>query len=65
MGQMYTNDMHFMKFYPMWLKSEAPDTLIQLIQDVGIPSDLHLDDAKELTSGRMSEIMKKFWIKGS
>jgi len=49
----------------MRLKSEAPDTLIQLIQDVGIPFDLHSDDAKELTSGRMNEIMKKFWIKGS
>lgn len=65
MGQMYTNNVHFTKFYPMRLKSDTPDTLIQLMQDIGFPSDLHSDDAKELTSGRMVEILKKFWIKGS
>lgn len=65
MGQMYTNDIHFSKFYPMQRKSQAPDTLINFMQEIGIPSDLHSDDAKELFQGRMKELMWKFWIKGS
>jgi hypothetical protein len=65
MGQMYTNDIHFSKFYPMQRRSQAPDTLINFMQDVGIPSDLHSDDAPELFQGRMKELVKKFWIKGS
>jgi hypothetical protein len=48
MGQMYTNNVDFTKFYPMKLKSEALYTLISFMQDIGIPSDLHSDDAKEL-----------------
>jgi hypothetical protein len=35
------------------------------MQDIGIPSDLHSDDAKELTQGQMGELLHKFWIKGS
>ncbi len=42
-----------------------PDALIQFMQDIGIPSDLHSDDAKELTQGRMGELLRKFWIRGS
>jgi hypothetical protein len=65
MGQLYTNDVHFTKFYPMHQKSKVADTLTQLMQDVGIPSDLHSDDAMELTQGRMGDMLKKFWIKPS
>jgi hypothetical protein len=65
MGQMYTNDVDFTKFYPMKSKSETADTLISFMQDIGIPSDLHSDDAKELTGGRMGELLRKFWIKPS
>jgi len=65
MGQMYTNDAHFTKFYPMKTKGEAPNTLISFMQDIGIPSDLHSDNANELTQGRMRELLKEFWIKPS
>ena len=65
MGQIYTNDINFTKFIPMKKKSDAPDTLLAFMQDVGIPSDLHSDDAKELTQGRMGEITRKAWIKTS
>jgi hypothetical protein len=65
MGQMFTNDVHFTKFYPMRAKSEAPDALISFMQDISIPSDLHSDDAKELTQGCMGELLCKFWIKGT
>jgi hypothetical protein len=59
---MHTNDVDFTKFYPMNLKSKAPDTLISFMQDIGIPSDLHSDDAKELTEGCMGELLCKFYI---
>jgi hypothetical protein len=65
MGQMFMNDIHFTKFYPMHLKSEAPEALISFMQDIGIPSDLHSNDAKELTQGRMVELLCKFWIKST
>lgn len=35
------------------------------MQDIGIPSELHSNDAKELAEGKMKEILKKFWIKGT
>jgi hypothetical protein len=63
MGQMYTNDVNFTKFYPMKKKSEAPDSLILFMQDIGIPSELHSDDAKELTQGKMGDLARQFWIK--
>jgi hypothetical protein len=58
MAQFYTNDIHFTKFFPLKKKSEAPDSLIHFMQDVGIPSHLHSDDAKELAQGRMGEIIR-------
>jgi hypothetical protein len=63
MGQMYTNDAHFTKFYPMKRKGDAPDTLISFVQDIGIPSEPHSDDAKELRQGRMAALAREFWIK--
>ncbi len=44
-------------------KSDAPDSLVQFMQDIGIPSHLHSDDAKELTQGCMGDIIHKCWIK--
>jgi GH24 family phage-related lysozyme (muramidase) len=49
----------------MQYKSQAPDALVSFMQDIGIPSELHSDDAKELNQGKMKGILKKFWIKGS
>jgi hypothetical protein len=49
MGQLYANDNDFTKFCPMHRKGEASDTLIAFMQDIGIPSGLHSDNAKELT----------------
>jgi len=65
MAQIYTNDVHFTKIFPLKTKSEAPDSLVQFMQDVGIPSHLHSDDAKELTQGRMGDITRKCWIKAT
>lgn len=44
-------------------KSEAPDSLILYMQDIGIPSELHSDDAKELKQGKMGDLARQFWIK--
>jgi hypothetical protein len=63
MAQIYTNDINFTKVFPIKHKSEAHHTLVQFMQDVGIPSVLHTDDAKELTQGKMAEIVKKAWIR--
>jgi hypothetical protein len=49
----------------MKTKSEAPNTLISFMQDIGIPSHLHSDNANELTQGKMRELLKEFWIKPS
>ncbi len=59
---MHTNDTHFTQFYPMKRKGEVPDT-ISFMQDMGIPSELHSNDAIELTQGRMAALACEFWIK--
>jgi hypothetical protein len=62
MGQLYINDLSFMKFYPMKAKSDAPDTLVKFIQDIGIPHAIHSDDTPELTQGRFKQICKDYQI---
>jgi hypothetical protein len=44
-------------------KAEAGDALVEFIQDIGIPSEMHNDDAKEQTLGKWFEVMRKFQIK--
>jgi hypothetical protein len=41
----------------MKTKAEAPDPLVQFVQDIGIPLHLHSNVAKELTQGRMGDII--------
>ena len=49
----------------MKLKSEAGYALKELIQDVGIPSEIHTDGAKELTSGIWKQVCRDADIKVS
>jgi hypothetical protein len=51
MGQIFVNDIGYTFFTPLKLKSEAANALLELIQNVGIPSSIHTDEAKELTEG--------------
>jgi hypothetical protein len=44
---------------------EAPDALVNSMQGIGIPCELHSDDAKESTEGKMGELLQKFWLKGT
>jgi len=62
MAQIYTNDLAFTRVYPMKLKSQAHKTLSAFIHEVGIPSSLHSDDAKELMQGKFRDLCKDYHI---
>jgi hypothetical protein len=62
-AQLYTNDIGFMKVYPMHSKAETFEMLNMFIHEVGIASELHLDDAKELMEGQFKKICKDYGIK--
>jgi hypothetical protein len=63
MGQIFVNDVGFMKLIPMKQKSEAGYALTEFIQDIGIPSSLHTDDAKELNLGTWKKVRLDHGIK--
>jgi hypothetical protein len=63
MGQIFVNDIGFVKLIPMKQKSEAGYALAEFIQDIGIPSSLHTDDAKELNMGSWKKIRLDHGIK--
>lgn len=63
MGQIFVNDIGFTHFIPMKLKSDAGQALQEFIHDIGIPSALHIDDAKELTSGHWEHVRKTYGIR--
>jgi len=62
-GQIFANDIGFTYLTPLKSKSEAPNAPREFIQDVGIPSHLHTDEAKELTIGRWKEICNSHGIR--
>jgi hypothetical protein len=62
-AQIFTNDIGYMYLMPMKSKSEAPYALKEFIQDIGVPSQLHTDEAKELMIGRWKEICQMHGIK--
>jgi len=63
MGQIFVNDIGCMCFMPMQKKSQAGYALAEFIQDVGIPTSLHTDDAKELNLGTWHKIRLNHAIK--
>ena len=63
MGTLFCNDADFIRFYPMKNRSETPRVLKHLIQDVGIPSQLHSDYAKEFKAGETRSVCDEFNIK--
>jgi hypothetical protein len=62
-GQLWTNDIGFYHFTGMRSKSEAPNSLDEFVQHVGIPSGIVTDDAKELTLGRWKKLRERYSIK--
>ena len=65
MAQIFVNNVDFVKLIPMRRKAEAGDSLVEFIQDVGIPSEMHTDMSKEQTLGKWGQTMKKFDIKST
>jgi hypothetical protein len=63
MAQLFVNDIKYMRIFPMKLKSEAGNTMLELIQDIGIPSALHCDGAQELQYGKWKEVRTDYGIK--
>jgi hypothetical protein len=63
MAQIFTNDVGFTRIYPMKLKSEAPNALLEFVQDIGIPAQLHSDNAKEFLQGKWKQLLSDFQIK--
>jgi hypothetical protein len=57
--QIFANDVGFVKGYPMSRKSKAGNALDSFFQDVGVPSRLHTDGAKEMTLGKWRSICEK------
>jgi hypothetical protein len=62
MAQLYTNDIHFMKIYPMMSKSDTADSLLSFIHHVGIPASIHSDYAKEIKQGKFHKLCKEYHI---
>jgi hypothetical protein len=62
MAQIFVN-IDFVKLIPMPRKAEAGDSLVEFIQDIRIPLEMHTDMSKEQTLGKWGQTMKKFGIK--
>ncbi|MGH3055899.1 MAG: hypothetical protein ACRDL7_13075, partial [Gaiellaceae bacterium] len=62
-GQIFVNDLEFVRFIPMKSKADAGDALAEFIQDIGIPSQLHTDNAKEETLGTWKRVRSSHQIK--
>ena len=63
MGQIFVNNDLFTCFILIKLKLDAGDALAEFIQDVGIHTLLHSDDAKELTEGNWQKVHQEHSIK--
>jgi hypothetical protein len=64
-AQLFVTDFGYTKFAPMRAKSEAGFALKELIQDVGIPKEMHTDGAKELTMGTWKQVCRDSGIRVS
>jgi transposase InsO family protein len=62
MAQIFTNDIHFMKTYPMSSKGDTSDALLSFIHHVGVPASIHSDDAKEITRGKFKQLCQDYYI---
>ena len=62
-GQVFCNDTDFTRFYPMRTKGDAGNALKMFVQDVGIPSAMHTDGAREETVGVWGKTIKDLGIR--
>ena len=61
-AQIYANKSGFTKIYPMERKSQAHETLTNFVHEVGIPREIHSDNALELVAGEMKKKLIKYEI---
>lgn len=63
-AQVYTNG-HFVRVFPLSLRSDVGETLQQFIQDVGVPAEIVYDSASEMRGHLTSfqEVAKYFKVK--
>ena len=61
--QVYATPGGWVRAYPMEKKSEAPDTLRDLLKEVGAPAKLILDNSKEQTEGDFRRIARDAGIR--
>ena len=62
-GQIFIYDLNFSRVIPMKSKADAGDALMYMIQDIGIPFEMHIDSAKEENLGQWEEVRKSCLIK--
>ena len=61
-AQNFTNKVDYTKINPVASKSKCHEALIFFVHNVGIPSEKHPDDAKEVKLGDFKKKMNKFGI---
>ena len=59
-GQVYVTDFGWVGFYPMQTKSQAPDTLVELAHDKGVPTHFVMDNSLEQTQGEFKRKARSF-----
>jgi hypothetical protein len=62
MAQIHTNDINFTCIFPICTKGEVGNTLLDFIRDIGIPSEIVSDYAKETMEGRFKIIADEHQI---
>ena len=62
-AQVFVNDTDFVRVYPMKSKGDAGLALMDLIQEVGVPSELHTDNAGELTTDTWGRVCREMQIR--
>ena len=61
--QLFSNRGNYVSCYPMAAKSDAHQTLDRFIHDVGVPSEIMTDGAKELTTTNWGKTCRKHKIR--
>ena len=61
-AQIYGNRAKFCKLYPMAVKSQAHESLSTFIHEIGVPSEIHSDGAKEIAQGQFRKLMNRHSI---
>lgn len=62
-GNLFTNSLGFMKFFPLESESRGQTSMVDFIQLVGIPPAIHSDDAKVFAHGKFQKTCRKFGVR--